>query len=95
MADSFFDLLVAGAAQEAFRQRVEQTAARAEREVDRRPGDLRPVGDLVHAHRLGRRLTQPVVERIEDPPARLFGARSAQTLPVWAPTHAPDTTVFT
>ena len=88
MADGLEEAVVAGSVQEVDRERVEQAGTRAEDEVDGRAGNPGPPRDLVDADRVRRRLAQPLVERVEDAPARLLGCLGAEPLLVRALAHA-------
>ena len=74
------DALEAAALEQVGGERVEEPGAGAEDHVDGRPRDAGGARDPVDADRLGGRLAQRVVDRVEDAPARLLGRLRAQTL---------------
>jgi hypothetical protein len=74
-------------------ERVEQPSSRTEDQIDGGPGDTRHPGDLLDADRLGRRLTQLLVDRVEDAPPSLLGPLRAQSLFVLPGDHSPHTSI--
>ena len=76
-----------GPLREVLGERLEQPGTRPEHEVDRRPRHPRSAGDLVEGDRFGRRLTEPLVHGVEDPPAGLLGLLRPETLLVLALCH--------
>ena len=87
MADCLEEAVVACSVQEVDRERLEQAGTRAEDEVHGRAGNPGPSRDLVDADRVRRRLPQPLVERVEDAPARLLRCLRAEPLLVRALAH--------
>ena len=84
MADGLEDPPVAGAGQQVVGEGVEEPAARAEDEVDRRAGHACALRHLVDADRLSGRLAQALVERVEDALAVLLGGLRPEALRVRA-----------
>ena len=54
--------------------RADGFTCRTEREIDRRARDSRDARDLFEAHRLGRRVTKPLRDRVENALPRVVGA---------------------
>ncbi len=80
MRDGFGEVREARSLEEVGDERVEQTGARAEDEVDRRARDLGSSRDVVDAHGFGRRLPQAFLERVEDASPCFVGPLGAEVL---------------
>ena len=80
VGDRSDDPVEAASLQQVLGDRVEQPGARPEDQVDGGAGDAGRPRDLLDADRLRRRRTQPLVDRVEDPPAGLLRRLRPQPL---------------
>jgi hypothetical protein len=80
VADGLDEVRVARPLHDVAADGVEEPGARAEHEVDGRPRDARHARDAVDAHRLRRRVAEPLVHRVEDAPPRVVGGLRPQSL---------------